>query len=246
MPPANPHQSKHKRHPRQGFTLTELLLVIAIIAILFSILLPTVGKMKTSANKAKCASNLRNLALACRSYSVEHNARAPHPNLTNDLEPSYIHAPHYYEVAAYEDTLAPYLGDRFDTMYCPGELSNDPIGSYDPEIQRQANTPNEFVSYQYFQSTSTGAPSGNAKAEYSLLFSNTLNAPIDCAMWGCLTYITGSKSFGHMEGRSSSGSIEGMNAAYADGSVRWVPFDQLEPYTADGSYLWPKPLHEQP
>ena len=53
---------------RRGFTLIELLVVIAIIAILAAILFPVYARIKEKARQAQCASNLRQLGLACVMY----------------------------------------------------------------------------------------------------------------------------------------------------------------------------------
>ena len=57
---------------RRGFTLVELLVVIAVISVLISILLPALGKARRSAQTVQCMSNMRQLILAQRSYAYDY------------------------------------------------------------------------------------------------------------------------------------------------------------------------------
>ncbi len=64
---------KTSRLCRNGFTLMELLVVIATIAVLMSILLPALAKAREQGRLAVCCSNLRQIHLANSGYAIENN-----------------------------------------------------------------------------------------------------------------------------------------------------------------------------
>jgi type II secretory pathway pseudopilin PulG len=66
-----------RKQLRGGFSLFELLVILAIIGLLLALLLPAVAKVRQAANRAKSQNNLKQIGLACHSYLDANNAFPP-------------------------------------------------------------------------------------------------------------------------------------------------------------------------
>ncbi len=75
----------HLRKLNSGFTLVELLVVIAIIAILIALLLPAIQQAREAARRTQCKNNLNQLAIALHNY--QHSFGVLPPGVVNETAP---------------------------------------------------------------------------------------------------------------------------------------------------------------
>lgn len=101
----------------RGFTLLELLIVTAIVALLVAVLFPVYRPSHCSARQENCSSNLRQLATALLMYTEDYGGRMPpHAYLSPGPE------------TALPALLAPYLKNN-EVWHCPSDL--DPQNRFD-------------------------------------------------------------------------------------------------------------------
>lgn len=62
---------------RSAFTLVELLVVVAVVAVLIGVLLPALAGARRAGHAAVCLSNLRQAFTTCAYYAHDHNGHGP-------------------------------------------------------------------------------------------------------------------------------------------------------------------------
>lgn len=122
---------------RRAFTLLELLVVIATIAILIGLLLPAVQKVRQAAARMKSQNNLRQIMLATHNYASAYDDRLPTvdggaagPNKGHSLFTAIL--PHLEQGALYVETVKASGAVPFLRIF---------VSPSDPTFQGEVNLP---------------------------------------------------------------------------------------------------------
>ncbi len=108
--------SNHKGPRRHwAFMLVELLVVVAVVALLLGILVPAVGKARVHARRVACRSQLHSVGLALRMYVDDNRNTMPVAAQLPSDEPN---------LPTITDVLLPYLKDR-EVMHCPADREHN-------------------------------------------------------------------------------------------------------------------------
>jgi prepilin-type N-terminal cleavage/methylation domain-containing protein/prepilin-type processing-associated H-X9-DG protein len=252
MAPYDP--ARNRRHTTAGFTLVELLVVIGIIGLLVAILLPSLNRAREQANRIKCGSNLRQIAMAGIMYASQNKGKFPRtyydPAVAVINEPSDANGRDKVEAFAgpegqvkANNTAASFFHLLVSTelvpevFVCPSTDATPSWSSGKPgeSVKDKSHFEKPYAqhcSYSYstpFPNQAALGPNGwkfdtSAGPEYP--FASDLNPGTDGPGDDItqVDYNSGKKEMG--SGNSNNHRKEGQNVAYVDGHVEWqqTPF----------------------
>ena len=158
--------SQSRDPKRSGFSLIDVLVSIAVIALLIGILLPSIGRVRESARKVICSSDMRQIGLGMSLYAEDNNSMLPSSVFLDDDGGRTAQAmfPHLMDTIRTDpDTQEPREWNQWDGLgllfykgyvtapgvyYCPSHTGNNGLDKYID--QWNFETDDEIIAnYQY-------------------------------------------------------------------------------------------------
>lgn len=215
---------------RRAFTLVELLVTIAIVALLIAILLPVLSKASSAARRVVCASNQHQIVIAMRSYLHDQvslpkltrqlDARPPFESTKDLTVPWYLSSAIYHINAPPNEASSAYVNfgvlwqqgmvEKIDIFDCPAQTHPEfSLGNasnpWPPETPKKLPD----AEFKFWNDVFSGY---NRRLGLSFMKFDALDP--GTAIASDVNYFP-QYTRTHHEGR-------GFNTIYADSSVQWI------------------------
>jgi prepilin-type N-terminal cleavage/methylation domain-containing protein/prepilin-type processing-associated H-X9-DG protein len=257
--------NRSESHPRRrGFTLTELLIVVGLIALLVSLFLPVLGRMRSAAAAATCLSNLRQMGTAWTMYMAENRGQLIEYIWHNPATPDHGWTGYWPGVLEQHNV-------RGNTLLCPAAFEKTPsdlsrgygtathawTGRYSPNgtpVRLNATTyrDSSYGFNRYMTSGGGFGPAGGAVSLGAVRNASKVPAFMDCAFVD-VEPRNGNPTQPVRPPPNLSGEGvtpdepehwkillarhgRGINVYFADGGARWVQLDDV--YTVAWKADW--------
>ncbi|MFP4144363.1 MAG: prepilin-type N-terminal cleavage/methylation domain-containing protein [Phycisphaeraceae bacterium] len=144
-----------------GFTLVELLVVLAVIAVLIALSLPALRRAREAAQATVCLSNQRQLGIATMTWSADYAGRYPQPAIDADLDAA---RPGLAERMVWYNALDPYLQQAADARRDHVRIKQDPVWTGWDEPARELTRTIKMNEYFGHTTSASNPPEGHSWA----------------------------------------------------------------------------------
>ncbi len=212
---------------RAGFSLVELLTVIAIVGFLAAILFPVFAQVRENGRRSACLSNMRQIGLATMQYAQDYDECM--------VKVYAYHGPGSTNLWWWQDTLQPYL-KSYQIVLCPSQAkassysANRPAGLPTPLLTSYAgnNVLNDASNAALFPPLRSGTGAGRALSAFeepvtTILFTEIVSGSMEFFAWSQTDLGNGSA----VDKRH----LAGCNFVFADGHAKWLKQSQRTMWT---------------
>ncbi|MCP3904622.1 MAG: type II secretion system protein [Planctomycetes bacterium] len=206
----------------RGFSLLELIIVLAVTVVLTGLMLPTLAQVRENVNRVLCSSNMRQLGLGMTMYYRDNRDRLPHAETLAGAEPDpgELMAAHQgYGEEEKWDGLGRLYSEGYctapDCYYCPSHRGQHNLEDKRVHWQiRNRWSPPLYTNYQYAGDVYWGQEAKGRTPRRLRQLKDGERLVLATDGWRRLS------DFNHSTG---------MNVLRGDGSVRWFEDSEADP-----------------
>lgn len=221
MPKNIPPKESYTLTQQRAFSVTELLIVIAVVAVLLALLIPVTQQAMRHAHKTQCTSNLKQVFVALRAYAFDRSGRLPGFSAADVSSFGPLYTAHRKLV---DEGYLP----NSDVLFCPADMVRRPLRdetgwALNPEQNNSSFTYSGYFHFYHRVGSleKTSLPDDKSRARIS---DNPRSIVTSC-QWTYYTF----KAF-HKDG--------GINILRLSGAVEWISPDVMNQGTVDGVSLY--------